>query len=589
MCGIFGIKQLSNNFQENEIKSYLETIKHRGPDSDGVFVDKKIAFGFRRLSIIDLSSKANQPITNEDKSIWLVFNGEIYNFQDLKNELVSHKFKSNTDSEVLIHGYEQWGMEKLLSKINGMFAFAIYDQKKQLLFLVRDRIGKKPLFYYEQENTLYFASEIKPFFKIPGFKFDIDMEMFDLWLGFPYLPNNQSSIIKGVNKIPPAHFMEYDLKNNRKKLNRYYSIDNKLYPNISFDEAKKQLDKLLNDSIGQRLISDVPLGVLLSGGLDSSLITAIASKYQQVKTINISFPGTTIDESGYANIVAKHCNTKHTSLKLNVANDVFNDFRDNIWIFDDLSTVDAGLYSTYVMSKEIRKQGTKVVLVGEGADEVFGGYSWFGLGQMPYKMLGTYTQSLAYYYAIMRIFTKPKYKKYHSFLYSKLKIYPGDFFSKIQRFEIEYSLPNHYCMKVDKGSSAASIEARAPFLDYHIVDMLASIPTSYKMKGVWNNNKKSDEKYILREVARQYLPNEIFTRKKKGGMFPVYKIMEDGLREYRDKIITNEVLSDFFNNSELKSLIDNKPKFKPLVWQREWILWKLLTFAVWYEYFKKYK
>lgn len=585
MCGIFGSN--NHNLTKNEVKSYLETIKHRGPDSDGIFIDDNIVLGFRRLSIIDLSNRANQPIANEDNSVWLIFNGEIYNYQELKKELKSHKFRSNTDSEVLLHGYEEWGMEKLLGKINGMFAFAIYDQKKELLFLVRDRIGKKPLFYLELNDRFYFASEIKPFWQLKGFKFEIDKEMFDLWLGFPYLPNNQSSIIKGIKKIPPAHYLQFNLKDKSQKITRYYAIDNQLYPKMSFEEAKQELDKLLNQSIKQRLVSDVPLGVLLSGGLDSSLITAIASKYQQVKTINISFPGTTIDESNYAQIVAKHCQTKHTALKLSVKDDVFDDFRQNIWIFDDLSTVDAGLYSTYVMSKEIRKQGTKVVLVGEGADEVFGGYSWFGLSQMPYKMLGTYIQSLAYYYAIMRICSKSRFKKYHSFLYSKLKNYPGDFFSKVQRFEIEYSLPNHYCMKVDKGSSAASIEARAPYLDYHIVDMLASLPTDYKIKGTWNNNKKSDEKYILREVARKYLPEEIFTRKKKGGMFPVYKIMEDGLKEYRDKIIANQILLEFFSKSELALLIDNKPSFKPLAWQREWILWKLLTFTVWQEHFSK--
>ncbi len=583
MCGIFGIIGQNLNIEKN-----LESIAHRGPDDQGKYEENEIRLGFKRLSIIDLSEAGNQPMSNENGDIWIVCNGEIYNYQTLKKELYQkHNFRSNTDTEILIHGYEEWGIDRLLEKINGMFAFCIYDKKRGKIFLIRDRIGKKPLYYYENKNVFAFSSETKAFFKLDGFNFEINPEAFSLWIGFPYLMDNKITLISKVKKIPPAHYLTLNLKKGQYKIRRYYSIKNKKNKKTLLDN-KKKLENLLDKSVQSRLVADVPLGILLSGGLDSSLITAIAAKYKpDLNTINISFPGTITDESKYAKIVSRHCQTQHIDLKIKIDN-IFEDFEKNIWIYDDLSTPDGGLYSTYLLSKKIKEEGIKVALVGEGADEVFCGYTWFGFGQLPFKLLGNFIPILGYYYAIMRIFSKPKFFKYPFIFNQKIKKFSGDLFTKIQKNEILNSLPNHYCMKLDKGSSAASVETRTPYLDYKIVDFMANLPNNQKVKGNWYSNKKPQEKFILREIAKQYLPRTIYTRKKKGGMTPTYKILKDGLKEYRSKIVKNSIFKEYFSKNSLKRLIDSKPKIKPLIWQREWILWKLLIFQIWYEYYKQY-
>ena len=587
MCGIFGA--IGKNQDSDEFKRCLDSIAHRGPDDEGVFFDGEVSLGFRRLSIIDLSPKGHQPMANEDKTIWIIFNGEIYNFQEIKNELKKkHIFSSETDTETLIHGYEEWGIDGLLKRINGMYAFCLYDQKKKQIFLVRDRIGKKPLYYCESGGSFYFSSETKAFLKLKNFKFEIDEEALSLWMGFPYLPDNKNTIIRNVKKLPPAHYLNFDLEKRNFRLKRYYAPGAIKTPIKTLAENVESLDKLLNDSIKKRLVADVPLGVLLSGGLDSSLITAIASKYKpNLKTINISFPGTITDESGYAKMVSEHCKTDHISLELK-ADDLYRDFKENIWIFDDLSTVDGGLYSTYLLSKKIREAGIRVALVGEGADEVFAGYTWFSFGQLPFNLLGRLINSFGYYYAIMRVFSYPKFIKYPLMLNRRLKRFSGSLMTRIQKNEIINSLPNHYCMKLDKGSSAMGIETRAPYLDFRLVDFALNIPDGQKIKGAWYNGKKANEKHILRQVAKKYLPKEIYTRKKKGGMTPTYTILEEGLKEYGAHIIKNELFRKFFSEKELEKLISLRSKNPMFVWQREWILWKLMVFQVWFEYYEKY-
>ncbi len=583
MCGIFGVIGKKINIEPG-----LQTLAHRGPDAKGQFADQYLTLGFRRLSIIDLSPAGHQPMTNEHQNIWVTFNGEIYNFQSLRKNLENkHKFISNTDTEVLIHGYEEWGINKLLRKINGMFAFCLYDSEKKKVFLVRDRIGKKPLYYYEREGLFAFASEVKAFFKIPGFHFQINPQAFSLWLGFPYLWNNNLTLLEKVKKVPPAHCLILDLKTNTYRIKKYYHIPK--HKNVdSFETNQKKLETLLHQSVRSRLIADVPIGILLSGGLDSSLITAIARQYQpHLNTINISFPNTITDESRFAQIVARHCKTHHLNLKIETKN-IFEDFRQNIWIYDDLSTADGGLYSTYLLSQKIKEQGIKVALVGEGADEVFCGYTWFGFGQLPFKLLGHFLPIVGYYYAIMRIINYPQFFSYPLMLNKKLKQYGGSILTQIQQNEILSSLPNHYCMKLDKGSSAASVETRAPYLDYHLVEFMTQLPQNQKIKGQWYHHRKSYEKYILRRVASKYLPPQIYQRKKKGGMTPTYKIIEDGIKEYRTRIIQNDIFREYFSAPLIKKIIDSKPKIKPLIWQKEWLVWKFLIFQIWYEYYQNY-
>lgn len=584
MCGIFGLIGEREN-----IEDCLEVLRHRGPDDKGLYFSKEIILGFRRLKIIDLSEKGHQPMTNEKSDVWIVFNGEIYNFKELKALLEKkHRFISHTDTEVLIHGYEEWGVKGLLQKINGMFAFCIYDSRKNICYLSRDRIGEKPLYIYKFNDSIAFSSEVKAFFFLKDFKFNIDEEMLNLYFGFPFIPDNQKTIIEGVSKIPPGTYIEIQLAEKKEKSCRYYKNDAGFKLNND-DDSSNQLEQLLIRSIKERLIADVPVGILLSGGLDSSLITAIASKYSsnKIKTITISFPKSCIDERNYAHIVSKFCKTDHTDLEIDYKN-TYDMFKKNIGIYDDLSTTDSGLFSTYLMSQSIKNFGVKVVLTGEGADEIFAGYSWYWLSGFPFNLIPDNLRTRLYYYAIMRIFSNGKYNKYHQYMNNILKNYKGSYFERMQQFEINYSLPNHYCMKLDKGCSAASIEARPPFMDYRIIDYVKSLSKSKFLKYNFSGETFLKNKYILREIAKKYLPKEIYLRPKKGGMFPVYDMIDQGIKKDRGMIINNRYLQNFFGSDYLNKLINARPRVKPLIWQREWILWKVLVFSLWHSYYSNY-
>lgn len=579
MCGIFG---LIGNHQEESIDKSLIAIQHRGPDDSGAYTDDWIKLGFRRLSIIDLSTFGHQPMTNEDKSIWVIFNGEIYNYLDIKKELIhKHKFVSQSDTEILIHGYEQWGIDKLLKKINGMFAFCLYDKKKKLVYLVRDRIGKKPLYYIKTTDYVAFASEVKAFFPLKKFKFLLDRNILNLWFTLPYLPLNNKTIIKNINKVPPGHYLKIDV-GRKITIKQYWQKPASLL-NIKYEEAENKLEKLLVDSVLRRLMADVPLGVLLSGGVDSSLITAIASKNtsKRLKTITVSFKNTVIDDYKVAKQVARYCSTEHINLFLKIK-DIYLEFKENIGLYDDLSTADSGLFSEFLLSKEIRRQGIIVALVGEGADEIFAGYSWFKLSKKPYNFFPSFLTAYLYQYAIMRNlpWDNKFYPGYH-FIKKQLGYSHGSLLKKIQSIEMLNSLPNHYCMKVDKGTMGASIEARAPYMDYRIIEFASQMPDQFLLN-------KSD-KFILRNIAKKYLPVEIAYKKKKGGMMPVYEVLEEGLKKDSNLILENDYLTEFYGKNFLKQQIQLNPKFAPYKWQREWVLWKSLTFALWYNHFSTLK
>lgn len=582
MCGIFGIIGKTEN---GPIDKSLNAIKHRGPDDSGQYHDDNVILGFRRLSIIDLSPQGHQPMSNEDATVWVIFNGEIYNFQELRKQLsIKHRWKSHTDTEVLLHGYEEWGIERLLKKINGMFAFCLYDQNKQLAYLVRDRIGKKPLYYWQHKKSVVFSSETKAFFQLPDFNFQIDPEMFKLWMGFPYLPENDRTIIKNVVKVPPASFLTVTA-DGKTQLRQYWQLPRETLK-INFDLAQQRLEKLLINAVNTRMVADVPIGILLSGGLDSSLITALAAKQTKspVKTITIAFKNSVIDETPYAHTVAKYCRTDHIDLTLEIA-DVYEEFRSHISIYDDLSTVDSGLFSTYLLSRKIRELGVRVVLVGEGSDELFAGYSWFQLSQYPFRLLPDYIKTQLYYYAIERSLPNHKFFGYSQYLHRQLRENGDGFFKQMQRYEIKRSLPNHYCMKVDKATMAASIEARAPFMDYHVAGFANQLPVDHLLHSSFYNPKQSQEKYIIRKIAQRYLPKTIWERKKKGGMIPVYDLLQQGLEKDRNLILTDDYLVDFYGHNYLARLIDARPSLPIWRWQREWILWKCLVFALWRKHF----
>jgi len=368
MCGITGYLGQGN---EEILRGMTDSLKHRGPDDKGFYFNENIGLGHRRLSIIDLET-GHQPITNEDKTIQLIFNGEIYNYQELRKKLINqgHKFSTQTDTEVMVHLYEEKG-EDFLKELNGMFTLALWDEKKKKLILARDRMGQKPLYYSLINNTLVFGSELKALFHHPLIKKEIDFDSLNKYLIYEYVPTPQT-IIKGVNKLEPGHFLVY--QNNQLKKFPYWNIQFNQLGNKK--DYLTKFEELLEDSVKRRLISDVPLGIFLSGGIDSSTIAYYAQKNsnQKIKTFSIGFEDKSFDESDYANQVAKFLKTEHYHQNF-TSNDLLNSI-NQIAKINDEPFADASIIPTYLLSKFTRESVT-VALSGDGGDELLAGYPTF--------------------------------------------------------------------------------------------------------------------------------------------------------------------------------------------------------------------
>ena len=547
MCGIFGIIESEKNRDFGvQLKSMANLLKHRGSDAEGFYIDKKdgVYLGHRRLSIIDLSQNANQPFYNETHDTCLISNGEIYNFKELKDNLQQkgHRFISDNDSEVIVHAYEEWGLE-CVAKLRGTFAFAIWDLKKKRLILARDRMGIKPLYYIDGKDYFAFASEAKAFLGLKGcWSAEINRESLELLVGFPFIPND-NALLKGVKKVPPAHFLIFE--QGRITFKRYWKLTkNEQFTNLSFLEAAQKLEELLLESVKLRLQADVPIGILLSGGLDSSLIAALAKKVSPTDmhtyTVGHDHPW---DERKFAIQVSKHIKSIHHSIQLDPL-EITNRIEELMWHFDGLSTLDGGIFSTYLISEKIKDFGVKVLLVGEGGDETLGGYSWFGLSQLPFKLLPQNLRNVLYYYATNRLLFSKRFFKNVSHLSKKMKAFKeNDIFRQIASFELLCQLPNSYLMKTDKATMANSLEARVPYLDHKVVEFTYSLPRQYKMCGSWFNMKKANEKYILRKIARKYLPNEIAIRKKRGFSLPIPQVLKSNMDKVKGYLLSHNSLA----------------------------------------------
>ena len=559
-----------------------KAISHRGPDADGYYHKDRVYFCHNRLSIIDLTEDANQPMYNEAGDLVFVFNGEIYNYKEMRDDLAKkgHTFRSHTDSEVIIHAYEEFG-EECVKKFRGMFAFAIYDEKEEKIFLARDRIGIKPLYYIDNARVFAFCSEAKGFLGLSQDDFSVDLSETSLkyLLAFPFIPDNQATIFKNVYKLPPAHTLVY--KNGQIKIKRYWEINAEVDENQSFDDACEEVEKLLIESVKLKLQADVPVGILLSGGLDSSLIAALAKKISvtDVHTFTVGYEHPW-DERPFAEKVAKHIGSNHMALEVNPL-EVTNRVEEIIPTFDDLSTLDAGVFSNYLIAEKIHQNSdAKVLLVGEGADEVFGGYSWYGISQFPFRLLPQNVRTFIHYYAISRRFSYSDFSLMKDF-YKTSEV--KDIFNKVASFEINYQLPNNYLMKMDKATMAHSLEARVPFLDYILVEKAFSLPARYKLKGDWFNINKANEKYILREIAKKYLPQEIAIRKKRGFGLPIPQVLNSNSSKIKDYLLANNSLAlSLFSKEKIESLFSFKTRlYSPLEKEKEILLWKLYILEVW--------
>jgi asparagine synthase (glutamine-hydrolysing) len=511
MCGIAGwlLKDPCRR-GTTELQRMLEAIRHRGPDDTGAFVsqDSHVAIGHNRLSIIDLTSGGHQPMVNRDNGDVLSFNGEVYNFRELRRELEAkgYRFRSESDTEVLLFAFAAWGTE-CVRRIRGMFAFAIWRPAERALFLFRDAMGIKPLYYWKSPSGgIVFASELKTFLVFPGFRASLDRRAIGQFLEFGYTFENERTIVNGVHKLPPGHYLRVRA-NEKPELQCYFRPEIASDGNAKLGDVEKELHAALDEVTAQHLIADVPVGLLLSGGLDSSLIAALAARQTKVRTFTMGFANSDIDERAHARRVAHHIGSEHEEILI-TPRDVSDDLESTIACFDDLFA-DWGTISTRLLYKKCRERGIKVVLVGEGADELYGGYDVFRS-----------SSSLApidwWLFQLYRAYSGRRYGRYFGAFRTLMRDYlnsvDGNRFDAIRLFETRNQLPNNYVMKVDKASMSVSVEARVPYLDQRVAEIAYRIP-----KGLLLTERT--EKNLLRRVAHRFqlLPEETLTRPKLGG------------------------------------------------------------------------
>lgn len=632
MCGILGF-----NWEDKSLaRRMAEVLIHRGPDDAAFFSDSGVSFAMRRLSIIDLK-KGLYPLTNEEGTLFLVFNGEIYNFKELRNMLEEkgHSFKTANDGEVLVHGYEEFGT-KILEYLNGMFAFCIYDSKKKELFLARDRVGVKPLYYYFSRGNFVFASEIKSILELNSIKREINLTALNHYFSLRYNPLPET-FFKGIHRLLPAHFIRFDLKTKAMEVQEYWNINSKIEKK-SLAYYEKELLKLLEDSVKKQLISDVPLGVFLSGGIDSSAVVAMMSLIMKkegstfpIRTYSVGFAhGEKINELAYSKKVSELFNTEHKEFLIEP--DVVKLLPKITW-YNDEPMADPALIPLYLLSESARKTST-VVLTGDGGDELFAGYDHYrflkaislnnnlpllrtltpslvkaiplkcwnkfykhssNLGRTAYKRGEQVLHELRNnkakaYYELLAIFDEEERKKVLKNKYYQLIDYNqtnSDFFQKkndlvrqAQYFDFKKMLPESFLMKTDRMSMANSLEARVPLLDHRIVELAFRMPSNYQLKGFLG----SGTKYIFRKALRKHLPKEILKRKKQTFHVPIENWLDKDLKAISQDLLNTTKLfkQGIINHDYVRKIMDNYREGK-LFYARQ--LWVLLSFELWHRTF----
>jgi asparagine synthase (glutamine-hydrolysing) len=629
MCGITGWANLDSHTPPADgakglLHAMCERMFHRGPDSEGLLVTTGVALGMRRLAIIDLIS-GEQPVFNEDRSVAVILNGEIYNYREIRTSLEKrgHSFRSASDTEVLPHLYEEYG-EAMLDHLNGMFAFALWDSSRRKLLIARDRFGEKPLYWGVFDGTLLFASEPKVLLAHPAVKPALNLQALRQYLSFDYVPA-PLSIYEGIQKLPAAHKLV--LADGRVRVEPYWRLSYKtISPVPTEDEAAERLRDLLADAVRMRLVSDVPLGVLLSGGVDSSTVAALAvrASSEAVKTFSISFAESSYDESAYARGVAKFLGTDHHEERLsaNLAANLVGEIGS--WMDEPFS--DPSLVPTYLLSRFTRKHVT-VALGGDGGDELFAGYPMYsghrwaeiyrripqvfrdGLFEPIVHSLPIKTKNLSLDYKALRFITGMKYdvvarhhvwfgsftpheqqqlltaevlSKTDSDIYRQARLLADDcdnpdLLARMQSLDTRLYLAEDILTKVDRASMAVSLEVRAPFLDPRVAEFASSLPASYRLKG-------SRSKYILKKAVEGLLPRYVTRRGKKGFGVPVAEWLKCKLRPLARDLLSPERVrrAGVFNPEYVSRLQDEHERG---VANHRKLLWTLLMFELWHESF----
>ncbi|MBI5742133.1 MAG: asparagine synthase (glutamine-hydrolyzing) [Nitrospirae bacterium] len=621
MCGIAGCSfALIQDNPEAYLQKMNDVMLHRGPDDGDFFFDNDVALCHRRLSIIDLSSDGRQPMQSADGKFTIVFNGEIYNFLELRKELQGkgHQFRTKTDTEVLLSAYREYGVE-CLQKIRGMYAFAIWDISRKELFLCRDRIGKKPLYYYYDGESIAFASEIKSMLQIPCVHKVIDPTSVIDYLKYLYVPHPKS-IYKNIFKLEPGHFLIY--KKGKINIDQYWDIDFSKPLNWNAEDIAGQLLAIISDSVKTRLISDVPLGAFLSGGIDSSAVVALMAGTLEgpVKTCTIGFDESAHNEAEYAKEFSRQYGTEHHEYYIRDNADIDEVIKKLVWHFDE-PFADSSMVPTYHVCRVAREIVT-VAISGDGGDESFGGYEKYSIDRIENRVRSIVPHVLLN--ALCSVFNgseKGFTKKIYS-LSSTAKLSPAegyyitntffpddllgrvlsdvmkketgdynpgehtlryynrangdDHFSKILYTDLKSFLPGDILVKVDRMSMANSLEVRSPLLDHKVIEFAAKVPSMLKVKG-------KSKKIILKEAFGKILTSEIMNRRKHGFEVPLDNWFRVELKHMAyDYLFSKDYMSDFFNVPEIMEIWEKHRMHKA---NYGTVLWSLFMFSLWFEEF----
>lgn len=606
MCGIVGfIDNKDQKEKKNIIKNMAKRIEHRGPDGEGFYIDDNAALGHRRLAIIDIEAGA-QPMYNEDNTLVVVFNGEIYNYIELKKELkkLKHKFSTKSDTEVLIHGYEQWG-DKLPEKLRGMFAFSIWDTKNQTLFCARDNFGIKPFYYYQNDQTFMFASEIKSFIEHPDFNKELNKEIVSAYLSFSFTPTTET-FFKNVYRLDPG--CSITVKNGSVKKKRFYTI--------KFNEKKKDYNKtvdeiadVMKDSVNHHMISDVEVGSFLSSGVDSSYLVALA---RPDKTYTVGYDIEKYNEINYAKDLTDKLKINNTSKM--ISKEEYINIIPKVMYHMDEPTSDPAAIALYFVS-QLASKDVKVVLSGEGADEFFGGYNTYKsyidlpfYNKVPFFIRNIVAKMAIFlpevkgknflirrgmkvekdYIGVNKVFNNKEIKK---FLKLDDQIKTQDITAsvyeeqkdksdliKMQAIDINFWLIKDILQKADRMTMANSLEGRVPFVDKEVFKVASSLPFEYKVT-------KQNTKMALRDASKKVIPNESYKKKKLGFPVPLRNWMRDeDLYSEIKNVFSKDFVSDIFNQNYIIGLLDSHKSGKKDNYKK---VWTVYCFLKWYEVFFK--
>ncbi|HJX91734.1 MAG TPA: asparagine synthase (glutamine-hydrolyzing) [Pyrinomonadaceae bacterium] len=625
MCGIAGFIDLwdsGETFADEERAAILDRmcriISHRGPDDQGTLLKKGVALGMRRLSIIDVAG-GHQPISGEDGTVTLVFNGEIYNFQELTPDLKSrgHQFKTHSDTETIVHSYEEFGAD-CVQRLRGMFAFAIWDDKARNLYIARDRAGKKPLFYtLTTRGTLVFGSELKSLLQHPDVEREVDPKALDAYFTLGYVPD-PLSIFRNVHKLPPGHFLNFS--NGEVTVKQYWDFN--FEPSALRSEADyiEELQSLLDESVKLRLISEVPLGAFLSGGIDSSTIVALMARHldQPVKTFSIGFHEDSYNELKYARVTAEKFGTDHHEFF--VTPDICKIVDELAWHLDE-PFADQATIPNYIVSKLAREYVT-VVLSGDGGDELFAGYTRYLVEQnrggfeklpkplregvmrplsqrLPHSMWGrNYLHNVSLdpisrYLDNVSVFTSLNRKSlytsqfleaigsnsFSSNLFHELagKVKTSDAVDRLLYLDSKTYLPGDILTKVDRTSMAVSLEARAPLLDHKLIDFVTRIPSSMKLAG-------SQTKHIFKKAIENLIPGEVLHRPKQGFGVPIQEWINQELKDRIRETLTEPRTQQrgYINPKYVNVLLEEHERGRR---DHSLSLWSLLMVELWHRQF----